>query len=141
MSENEKKNNDDIVISGISGRFPKSNNMYEFEYNLYNKVDMVDDAESRWKHFHPEVPRRSGKIGNVEKSDASYFGILRKHVNQTDPQLRILLENSCEAIIDSGTPLASLKGSRTGVFIACSCNDAQQNFIYQVPDKNESKPG
>lgn len=35
---------DEIVISGISGRFPNSANVAEFASNLYNKVDMVDDA-------------------------------------------------------------------------------------------------
>lgn len=29
---------DDICISGISGRYPKSYTIHEFEYNLYNKV-------------------------------------------------------------------------------------------------------
>lgn len=29
---------DDIVISGISGKFPNSKNVAEFESNLYNKV-------------------------------------------------------------------------------------------------------
>lgn len=31
---------DEIVISGISGKFPKSKTMTEFSYNLYNKVNM-----------------------------------------------------------------------------------------------------
>lgn len=29
---------DEIVISGISGKFPKSKNVTEFAHNLYNKV-------------------------------------------------------------------------------------------------------
>lgn len=29
---------DDIVISGVDGRFPKSPNMEEYGKNLYNKV-------------------------------------------------------------------------------------------------------
>lgn len=29
---------DDIVVSGISGKFPNSKNFSEFEKNLYNKV-------------------------------------------------------------------------------------------------------
>lgn len=29
---------DDIVISGMAGRFPNCHNVAEFEYNLYNKV-------------------------------------------------------------------------------------------------------
>lgn len=32
---------DEIVITGISGKFPSAKNMAEFESNLYNKVDMV----------------------------------------------------------------------------------------------------
>lgn len=101
MSSDEDKS-DEIVVSGISGRFPKSKNMQEFEHNLYNKVDMADDDEIRWKHFHPDVPKRSGKIRNLEKFDASFFSILDKHANQMDPQGRILLEHSYEAILDAG---------------------------------------
>lgn len=32
---------DEIVISGISGKFPKSKNVAEFAENLYNKVSAV----------------------------------------------------------------------------------------------------
>lgn len=39
---------DDIVISGISGRFPKSKNLDEFKYNLYNGINMASDDNSRW---------------------------------------------------------------------------------------------
>lgn len=35
---------DEIVISGISGRFPSSASVSDFANNLYNAVDMVDDA-------------------------------------------------------------------------------------------------
>lgn len=132
---------DEIVISGIAGRFPNSNNMYEFEYNLYNKVDMQDEDESRWKHFHPSVPRRSGKIKNLEKFDASFFAIMERHANQSDPQIRMLLEHSYEAIIDAGISPASLVGSKTGVFIACSLNDSIEAFNYQVPAKNDATFG
>lgn len=29
---------DEIVISGVAGKYPKSRNVEEFAYNLYNKV-------------------------------------------------------------------------------------------------------
>lgn len=29
---------DEVVISGVSGRFPSTDNVEEFAYNLYNKV-------------------------------------------------------------------------------------------------------
>ena len=79
MMENDF-NPDNIVISGVAGRFPNSKNLSEFEHNLYNKIDMADEAETRWKHFHPEVPRRTGKIPNLEKFDASFFS-LNKNAN------------------------------------------------------------
>lgn len=33
---------DDIVVSGISGKFPNSKNVSEFEKNLYNKVGVYN---------------------------------------------------------------------------------------------------
>ncbi|XP_063988124.1 fatty acid synthase-like isoform X2 [Diachasmimorpha longicaudata] len=40
---------DEIVISGIAGRFPESNNFNEFRDNLMNKVDLITDDDRRWK--------------------------------------------------------------------------------------------
>ncbi|XP_070509346.1 fatty acid synthase-like [Chironomus tepperi] len=126
---------DDIVVSGISGRFPNANNVQEFEHNLYNKIDMSDEDESRWKHFHPEVPKRTGKIRNINKFDASFFSILNKHANWMDPQCRCLLEHTYEAILDAGISPQSLVGSRTGVFIGCCFSDSRDVFFYNVPAK------
>lgn len=39
---------DDVVISGFSGRLPESNSIEEFKQNLYDGVDMVTDDERRW---------------------------------------------------------------------------------------------
>jgi fatty acid synthase, animal type len=134
MSTDDFKD-DDIVVSGMSGRFPNSDNIHEFEHNLYNKIDMADEEESRWKHFHPEVPKRTGKIRNLEKFDASFFSILKKHANWMDPQCRILLEHSYEAILDAGISPESLVGSRTGVFIGCCFSDSRDAFLYRIPVK------
>lgn len=41
---------EDIVISGIAGRFPESNSMKHLEENLFNKVDVGSDDERRWRH-------------------------------------------------------------------------------------------
>lgn len=43
----ELDNDDDIVISGISGRFPESDNIDELNDNLYNHVDMVTEDNRR----------------------------------------------------------------------------------------------
>lgn len=39
---------DDIVISGISGRYPKSENVQQFKENLFNKVDMMTGGNDRY---------------------------------------------------------------------------------------------
>ena len=39
---------DDIVISGMSGRFPESNTTDEFADNLYKSVDMITEDNRRW---------------------------------------------------------------------------------------------
>lgn len=39
---------DEIVISGMSGRFPECDNVSEFNEKLLSGVDMVKDNDSRW---------------------------------------------------------------------------------------------
>ncbi len=39
---------EDIVISGMSGRFPESDSVDEFADNLYNNVDMITLDNRRW---------------------------------------------------------------------------------------------
>lgn len=39
---------EDIVISGIAGRFPESDNMDEYAHNLFSNVDMVTADDRRW---------------------------------------------------------------------------------------------
>lgn len=39
---------DEIVISGISGRLPESNSIAEFRDNLFAGKDLVTDDDRRW---------------------------------------------------------------------------------------------
>lgn len=39
---------DDIVVSGMGGRFPESDTTDEFAHNLYNKIDMITADNRRW---------------------------------------------------------------------------------------------
>lgn len=41
--------NDDIVITGFSGRLPESSSIEEFKRNLYDGVDLVNDDPRRWE--------------------------------------------------------------------------------------------
>lgn len=48
------------------------------------------------------LPRRSGKLKDLSKFDATMFGVHPKQANGMDPQLRMLLEVTFEAIVDAG---------------------------------------
>jgi fatty acid synthase, animal type len=126
----------DVVISGISGRFPKANNLRELSEMLYNKVDMTDENETRWKNFNADVPIRTGKVQNLEKFDASFFSMHNRLAHNTDPQARMLLEHSYEAILDAGISPQSLVGSRTGVFFGCSQSDSKDLFLFKIPTRD-----
>jgi len=41
---------EEIVISGIAGRFPNSNNLKELEENLLNKMDLGSSDHERWNN-------------------------------------------------------------------------------------------
>ncbi|KAG5680238.1 hypothetical protein PVAND_009761 [Polypedilum vanderplanki] len=110
-----KIKDDDVAITGIAGKFPKSRNVQEFASNLFNKIDMTDDSDERFKKFSDEFPHRSGKISDLDKFDASFFSMLKDQTKSTDRQMRILLEYSYEAIFDAGISPQTLIGSNTGV--------------------------
>uniref|UniRef100_A0A182NVM5 Uncharacterized protein n=1 Tax=Anopheles dirus TaxID=7168 RepID=A0A182NVM5_9DIPT len=120
-----------IVISGISGKYPRSNNVLDFANNLYNKVDLVDDKEDRWQHTHPDIPERLGKLNNLEKFDADLFGYSTKEAHTMDPQHRLMLENCFEAVMDAGLHLDDLRGTNTGVFVGCSMSETETYWTYK----------
>ncbi|KAG4079180.1 hypothetical protein HA402_015836 [Bradysia odoriphaga] len=108
-----------IVISGIGGRFPNSRNVDHFSYNLYNKIDMVDDDERRFKHIKGISPR-NGKVYDLEKFDAGYFNVKSSFASAMHPQIRCLLEHAVEAVYDSGIHPNEIACKRIGVFSAAS---------------------
>jgi len=40
---------EEIVISGIAGRFPSSDNMNQLRENLFNEVNLLRTDHGRWK--------------------------------------------------------------------------------------------
>jgi len=95
-------NETEIVISGIAGRFPECDSTEEFKQKLYNNADLLTLDDRRWSPGIYGVPSRSGKLKEISKFDAEFFGIHSKLANSMDIQLRILLEVTHEAIVDAG---------------------------------------
>ncbi|KAG7277018.1 hypothetical protein CRUP_001644 [Coryphaenoides rupestris] len=119
---------DEIVIAGISGRLPESDNLEEFWHNLFNGVDMVTEDDRRWKPGLYGLPKRNGKLKDISRFDAAFFGVHPKQAHTMDPQLRLMLEVSYEAIVDGGLSPVALRGTRTGVYIGVSGSEAGEAF-------------
>uniref|UniRef100_A0A8C3MLL2 Fatty acid synthase n=1 Tax=Geospiza parvula TaxID=87175 RepID=A0A8C3MLL2_GEOPR len=119
---------EDVVIAGIAGRLPESDNLQEFWENLLHGVDMVTEDDRRWKPGIYGLPKRNGKLKDLSKFDASFFGVHPKQANTMDPQLRLLLEISYEAILDGGINPGTLRGTDTGVWVGCSGSEAGEAF-------------
>ncbi|OTF78648.1 fatty acid synthase-like protein, partial [Euroglyphus maynei] len=138
MVKNIRKNDDDndIVISGISGRFPESENIDELKENLYNHVDMVTEDDRRWPVGFYGLPGRNGKLKDLSKLDAQFFGIHGKQARNMDPQARILLELTYEAIVDAGVNPQTLRGTRTGVYIGSSTSEVEEALVEDVERAN-----
>lgn len=121
---------DDICITGFSGRLPESSNIDEFKRNLMEGIDMVNDDDRRWPKGLYELPTRIGKIKDedLQNLDAEFFKIHQKQAECMDPQMRMLLECTYEAIIDAGINPQEIRGSRTGVYIGCSNSETEQHW-------------
>ena len=117
MAPNHAPSDDDVVIAGISGRFPCSDSMDEFAYNLYNGINMA----STQIHWDTDVfdgaPARLGGIKSFEKFDAEFFGLNPKEANFINAVQQKRLECIFEAMVDAGLNPAELRGSNTGIFV------------------------
>lgn len=120
----------EIVISGVAGRFPQSENVEKFEENLSNGVYMVGDPEGRIKWKFPGQPTKFGLIKNLEKFDSQAFRVPSFLSRSVDPQGRILLEHVFEAIIDAGVSPSSIMGTKTGVYVGCFNYDSLDYWMY-----------
>ena len=63
---------------------------------------MVTEDGRRWTPGLHGLPTRNGKLKDISHFDAQFFSVHAKQANKMDPQLRILLELTYEALIDAG---------------------------------------
>jgi polyketide synthase 5 len=103
---------------------------------LLRAEDLVTEIPAnRWdvdEHYDPEsgVPGRSNcKWGafleDVAGFDAEFFGIGDREAAAMDPQHRLLLEASFEAVEHAGLTTETMANTLTGVFVGLTVNDYQ----------------
>ena len=123
-----------IAVIGIGCRFPGANNPELFWQLLHNGTDAITEIPpSRWdlSSFYSPKQVESGKmytrwggfLEQVDQFEPSFFGISPREAQRMDPQQRLVLEVSWEALESAGIVPEKLSGSRTGVFIGISNSD------------------
>ncbi|XP_015174820.1 PREDICTED: fatty acid synthase-like [Polistes dominula] len=127
----ENLSDDVIVISGISGKFPNSNNVDELMENLINGVDCVSENHRRWPNKYKEIPYRMGTMKDITKLDNIFFGISSRVAATTDPVTRLLTTAIFEAIIDAGLNPAELHNTKIAVFASLSYQESDKGIFYE----------
>ncbi|EFA78203.1 hypothetical protein PPL_08853 [Heterostelium album PN500] len=132
MVENNSQNSKiDIAIIGIGIRLPgKINSPEQFWNALQNSFDgVVKIPKERWSeayHQHRLITNDNAgllELDEWKKFDPLFFEIAPKDAPVLDPQERMLLTLTYEALEDAQIPSKSLSGSNTGVFVGVSTID------------------
>ncbi|KAL5620753.1 hypothetical protein FOBRF1_003999 [Fusarium oxysporum] len=129
----------DIAIVGIGLRFPGDASSPEELWKV------LERGETQWSEFpkdrlnidgyyHPSGDRQ-GSIsfrgahfikGNFASFDASFFSISAEDAKAIDPQQRILLEASYEALENAGIRKEDIDGSDAAVYVGSFVKDYEQ---------------
>ncbi|TMR31877.1 type I polyketide synthase [Actinomadura geliboluensis] len=128
-------NDEPIAVVGIGCRFPGGDRDLtgpaDYWRFLTGRGDAIREVpDGRWDPFDdgsPEVgdllgrtTRLGGFLDDLAGFDAQFFGITPREAAVMDPQQRLVLEVAWEAFEHAGIGPASLRGSRTGVFVGVS---------------------
>ncbi len=124
-----------VAVVGIGCRFPGNvTGPQSFWELLVNAEDAITEVPAdRWDAdaFYDPDPLAAGRmttkwggfVSDVAGFDADFFGITPREAMAMDPQQRMLLEVTWEALEHAGIPPDSLEGSRTGVMMGLSSWD------------------
>ena len=139
----------DIAIVGAAGRFPGADNLNEFWDLLESGGDGITEVPpTRWNidDYYSEdfdapgrmVCRHGGFLAEIDKFDASFFGISPSEARLMDPQQRLLMEVHWNALEDAGIDPTSLRDSQCGIYVGLYSHDYE---ILQVEAGSEADLG
>ena len=116
----------ELGVAGLACRFPGAADRHAFWENLLaKKVSISSVSPDRWdagtfvsaeREAGKSVKSMAGWLPHIDRFDFAYFKMSKKEALEMDPQQRMAIEVSTEALVDSGIELTQLQATRTGVF-------------------------
>ncbi len=119
-----KTGGDEIAVIGVAGRFPGAASVEALWHNLLEGregVTFFDDEEllaagvDRTLLDDPRYVKAGSVLEDIDRFDAELFGVAPREAELLDPQHRLFLECSWEALDDAGYDSERYAG-RIGVF-------------------------
>jgi len=125
---------DAVAIIGVAGVFPGSPDLDAFWDHLAAGDDLITEIPKDrfdWEAYQGDPlyeantmnTRWGGFIEDVDKFDATFFGIRPKEARSMDPQQRLFMETAWKALEDAGVPPSGLAGQQVGVFAGVTSYD------------------
>lgn len=129
-----------VAVIGAACRLPGANSLEAFWDVLIKgrcvitEVDQDRFGTEQLKASERNTPGRAvtfaaGQIDGIFEFDPGYFGISPREAAVMDPQQRVLLEVTMEALHNAGIPAASIAGEEVGVYVGASSLDYSYHSI------------
>ncbi|MFI7358222.1 aminotransferase class I/II-fold pyridoxal phosphate-dependent enzyme [Streptomyces avidinii] len=125
----------DIAITGLGCRFPGAPDISAYwKLLLSGERQFAAVPKERWNHetFHepgdPSAPHAAytdqvAFLDDVDRFDAAHYGVPPARARAMDPQHRLLLDVTREALDDAGLGRGDFDRENTGVFCGLSVSD------------------
>lgn len=125
-----------VAVIGMAGRYPAAGNVEEFWQNLkqgkecitfFHHEELLAAGVEPVLLAHPNYVRAQGVYQGTYLFDAPFFGYTPAEAEFLDPQHRVLLESSWEALEQAGYDPWTYPG-RIGMFAGCG----QTHYLFEL---------